>query len=88
MKIRKLLLPALVASLLAVPVVYAQSADAADKDDARRQAASKADADKAGDAEADARKEGKQDTKGKAAKKGAKARTSEEQPDEPEEDGR
>jgi hypothetical protein len=87
MTIRKLLLPTLIAAALAVPVANAQSADTGGKGKPRDQAAaSKADAGKS-DAKADARKDGKQDDKSQAPKKDAKPRA-EEQPDEPEEDGR
>ena len=87
MTIRKLLLPTLIAAALAVPAAHAQSADATGKAKPRDQAAaSKADTGKT-DAKADARKDGKQEAKSQAPKKDAKPRA-EEQPDEPEEDGR
>ncbi|HEU0305344.1 MAG TPA: hypothetical protein VFR30_00080 [Lysobacter sp.] len=86
MKIRKLLLPALITAALAVPSAFAQSADATDKDNAKA-TASKSDS-KADPTKADARKDGKQDAKSKPAKKDPKSRAGEEQPDEPEEDGR
>lgn len=86
MKIRKLLLPTLITAALLAPSAFAQSTDATEKDNARA-AASKSDSE-ADPAKADARKDGKRDAKSKSAKKDPKPRAGEEQPDEPEEDGR
>ena len=69
MTIRKLLLPTLIAAVLAAPSAFAQSADAADKGNARDQSAAAKSDSKADPAKADARKDGKQDAKSKAAKK-------------------
>jgi Ni/Co efflux regulator RcnB len=86
MTIRKLLLPTLIAAALAAPTAFAQQApQAAEKAaDAKATEARKADAAKADAAKADARKH-QQDAK---ANKPEKRASAEEQPDEPEEDGR
>lgn len=94
MTIHKLLLPTLITAALAVPGAFAQSKDASDQDHAQHHAAAaknakadaaRADSAKAGPAIPDTRKG--QDVSRKPAKKDARS-AADEQPDEPEEDGR
>ena len=67
MTIRKLLLPTLIAAVLATPAAFAQSADAQDKNAQDKVQTQQAKASNADAAKADAQKDRKQDAKGKAA---------------------